>query len=58
VVYCDDIQAELLEVPVGSAAILLRSVLTDVSGAPIETAHVLYRADRFRFRIDRPRIRG
>ncbi len=57
VVHCDDVQATLLDVPVGSAALLVRSLATDTSGRPVEAANVLYRADRFVFHIERPRVR-
>ena len=57
VVHCDDVQAALLDVPVGSAALLVRSLATDTSGRPVEAANVLYRADRFVFHIERPRVR-
>jgi GntR family transcriptional regulator len=57
VVHCDDVQAALLDVPVGTAALLVRSLATDTSGLPVEAAKVLYRADRFVFHIERPRVR-
>jgi len=57
VVHCDDAQAALLDVPVGTAALLVRSLATDTSGLPVEASNVLYRADRFVFRIERPRVR-
>jgi GntR family transcriptional regulator len=58
VVHVEDPQAELLDIPVGSAGLLVRSTASDAAGEPVEAAEVLYRADRFRFRIDRPRVRG
>jgi GntR family transcriptional regulator len=58
VVYVEDQQAELLDIPVGTPGLLVRSVASDAAGEPVESAEVLYRADRFRFRIDRPRVRG
>lgn len=58
VTHVEDPEAELLDVPIGTPGLLVRSVATDDAGAPVEAAKVLYRADRFRFRIDRPRVRG
>lgn len=55
VVRCDDDQAELLEVPLGTPALLVRSVTQDMEGRPVELADVLYRGDRFTFRIDSQR---
>ena len=52
VVRCDDDQAELLDVPLATPALLVRSVTEDVTGRPAELADVLYRGDRFTFRID------
>ncbi|MEP6638002.1 MAG: GntR family transcriptional regulator [Chloroflexota bacterium] len=52
VVRCDDDQAELLGVSLGTPALLVRSVTEDPTGRPIELADVLYRGDRFIFRID------
>ncbi len=52
VVRCGDDQAELLGVPIGTPALLARSVTDDAAGRPIEFADVLYRGDRFIFRID------
>jgi GntR family transcriptional regulator len=57
VVHCDDTQATLLDVPVGTPALLVQSVARDVAGRPVEAANVLYRADRFVFHIERPRVR-
>jgi GntR family transcriptional regulator len=57
VVHCDEAQAALLDVPVGAPALLVRSVAVDTDGRPVEAANVLYRADRFVFHIERPRIR-
>jgi GntR family transcriptional regulator len=55
VVRCDDDQAELLGVPIGTPALLARSVTDDAAGRPTEFADVLYRGDRFIFRIDSKR---
>lgn len=52
VVRCDDDQAELLSVFLGTPALLVRSVTEDATGRPIESTDVLYRGDRFIFRID------
>lgn len=52
VIRCDDTQADLLGVAVGAPALLVRSVTDDVSGARVEAANVVYRADRFTFTID------
>lgn len=52
VVRCDDDQAELLDVSPGTPALLVRSITEDVTGRPAELADVLYRGDRFTFRID------
>jgi GntR family transcriptional regulator len=52
VVRCDDEQAESLGVSLGTPALLVRSVTEDPTGRPIELADVLYRGDRFIFRID------
>ncbi|MEJ7697147.1 MAG: GntR family transcriptional regulator [Candidatus Limnocylindrales bacterium] len=52
VVRCDDDQAELLGVSLGTPALFVRSVTEDEEGRPIELADVLYRGDRFIFRID------
>jgi GntR family transcriptional regulator len=58
VIHCDEEQAMLLDVPVGTPALLVRSVARDTAGRPVESACVLYRADRFVFHIERPRSRG
>jgi GntR family transcriptional regulator len=55
---CDEEQADLLDVAPGAAALLVESIARDVDGVPVEFARVLYRADRFAFRIDRPRVHG
>jgi GntR family transcriptional regulator len=55
VVRCDDDQAELLGVSIGTPALLARSVTDDAAGRPIEFADVLYLGDRFIFRIDSQR---
>ena len=55
VVRCDEDEAELLGVAEGTPALLVKSVTKDGDGRPVEAADVLYRADRFRFRIDSER---
>ena len=55
VVRSDDDQAELLGGSLGTPALLVRSVTDDATGRPIELADVLYRGDRFIFRIDSQR---
>jgi DNA-binding GntR family transcriptional regulator len=42
----------LLGVTIGTPVLLARSVTQDADGRPIEVAEVLYRGDRFTFRID------
>ena len=48
----NDAQSELLGVTIGTPVLLARSVTEDADGRPIEVAEVLYRGDRFTFRID------
>jgi GntR family transcriptional regulator len=48
----NDAQSELLGVTIGTPVLLARSVTEDADGRPIEVAEVLYRGDRFIFRID------
>ena len=48
----NDSQAELLGVPVGTPVLLARSVTEDEHGIAIEVSDVLYRAERFTFRIE------
>jgi GntR family transcriptional regulator len=48
----NDVQSELLGVPIGTPVLLARSVTEDADGRPVEVAEVLYRADRFTFRIE------
>jgi GntR family transcriptional regulator len=48
----NDAQSELLGVTIGTPVLLARSVTQDADGRPIEVAEVLYRGDRFTFRID------
>ena len=55
VVRCDDDQADLLGVSLGAPALLVRSLTHDAAGRPIESADILYRGDRFIFRIDSQR---
>ena len=55
VVRCDEDQADLLGVSLGTPALLVSSVTDDADGRPIEAADVLYRGDRFIFRLDSQR---
>ena len=55
VVRCDEDQADLLAVSLGAPALLVRSLTHDTAGKPIELADILYRGDRFIFRIDSQR---
>jgi GntR family transcriptional regulator len=48
----NDTQSDLLGVAIGTPVLLARSVTEDAEGRPIEVAEVLYRGDRFIFRID------
>jgi GntR family transcriptional regulator len=48
----NDAQSELLGVTIGTPVLVARSVTEGADGRPIEVAEVLYRGDRFTFRID------
>ncbi|HLO35397.1 MAG TPA: GntR family transcriptional regulator [Candidatus Deferrimicrobium sp.] len=48
----NEAQSEVLGVTIGTPVLLARSVTEDADGRPIEVAEVLYRGDRFIFRID------
>ena len=48
----NDTQSDLLGVTIGTPVLLARSVTEDADGRPIEVAEVLYRGDRFIFRIE------
>ncbi len=48
----DDAAAELLSVPSGTPALLVRSVTEDETERPVELSVTIYRADRFAFTID------
>ena len=48
----NDTQSDLLGVTIGTPVLLARSVTEDADGRPVEVAEVLYRGDRFIFRID------
>jgi GntR family transcriptional regulator len=49
---CDPETALLLALPAGSPLLLVDGVTFDDHDEPVEFSHVLYRADRFRFRLD------
>jgi DNA-binding GntR family transcriptional regulator len=49
---CDPETASLLALPAGSPVLLVDGVTFDDHDNPVEFSHVLYRADRFRFRLD------
>jgi DNA-binding GntR family transcriptional regulator len=49
---CDPETAGLLALPAGSPVLLVDGVTFDGRDDPVEFSHVLYRADRFRFRLD------
>jgi GntR family transcriptional regulator len=51
-VIADAEQAELLEVPEGSALLINEQMVTDQQGKPIELGRIAYRPDRFRFRAE------
>jgi GntR family transcriptional regulator len=45
-------EAELLNVPVDSAVIIMRSISADANGSPFETWNATYRADMFKFEVE------
>jgi len=49
---CDPETASLLGLAPGSPVLLVDGVTFDENGDPVEYSNVLYRADRFRFRLD------
>jgi GntR family transcriptional regulator len=49
----DAAQAELLQVPVGSALLEIRRVAYQVDGVPVEYAHDFFRADRTRVHLQK-----
>lgn len=50
--------AELLEIPKGSAVLVLRSVSRDAAGRPVESFVAFHRGDRSRFEVDLTRGSG
>jgi GntR family transcriptional regulator len=49
---CDPETAGLLALPAGSPVLLVDGVTFDDHDDPVEFSHVMYRADRFRFRLE------
>jgi GntR family transcriptional regulator len=52
IVRCNPADAALLSVPRGTAALMVEGRTFDQSDTPVEYSRVVYKADRFRFRLD------
>lgn len=53
----NEMEAQLLQVEVGAALVMLDSVSYLSDGTPIEYFHALHRGDRSRFKVELNRIR-